>query len=471
MPEPDDHAIRPPVDPWAAPDDVPAPPQPTGRGQQGPQQDWGQQPAPPPGWGQPPGEGRPPTGWGPPGQAWGSPGQAWGPPPPGWGPPPPGWGPPPPDPAAARRKRRLAVGSLAGVVLLLLGTLGAVWVYEDRREERVRAEVAALLPGLVSFVEDTRGLPFREEVDVEVLGDDAFLDALYDPPDEEEPREDRDAEPTLKALGLLEPDADLEDEVTASLDAGVVGFYDPRTDRLVVRGRSVTAFTELVIVHELVHALQDQHFDIDRPELDEADDERSLAFTALVEGDATWVEERWFEEQSVARQTEIVESFGGAGSAEDPAVVDQLLGFPYFAGPLYVAALRERGGQEALDAAYADPPTTSEQILFPDRDAAVATVPAPEPDGDVVDAGVLGVLGLNLLLGDALATDGPTGGWNGDAYVSVEADDRTCTVAHVAVSDGGGLSDALAGWARDQPDAAVDEGPEGTVRLRSCVPA
>ena len=81
-------------------------------------------------------------------------------------------------------------------------------VYEDRREARIRAEVAALLPGLQDFVAAERGLPFRADVEVEVLDDDAFLDALYDvPEDAPEDREDRDAEPTLKTLGLLEEDA------------------------------------------------------------------------------------------------------------------------------------------------------------------------------------------------------------------------------------------------------------------------
>jgi hypothetical protein len=486
VPEQDDaHAADP---TWASPDPEPAPAGP----QQGPgQQPWGppQQPGPR-SWGGPPQGPQPWAGqpWGPPrqpgqqpwaGQPWGLPqqpgqqpwsGQPWGPPlQPGQQP----WGWEPPDPRAKRRKRLLAIGSIVGVVALLLGLLVGVDVYEERRAERIAAEVEALLPDLQAFVAEARGLPFLEEVDVEVLGDDAFLDALFEAEEgAPEPARDRDSEATLKALGLLEEDADLDERVTESLEGGVVGFYDPTTDRLVVRGQSVSAFVELVLVHELVHALQDQHLDLDRPELDEADDERSIAFTSLVEGDATRVETLWFEAQSGPRQREIARAVGGLGGGLGDAevdVVESLLGFPYLSGPGYVEALLEQGGQEALDAAFADPPTTTEQILRPGRDLDVVEVARPEPDGDVLDEGVLGALGIDLLAGvDVLDPTDSVEGWRGDRYVTYQDGDRACTLAHVA-GDQAQLRPALDGWAADRADAEVGDGPDGTLRLRACV--
>ena len=333
----------------------------------------------------------------------------------------------------------------------------------------MRAEVAALLPGLQDFVARERGLPFKKEVDVEVLDDDAFLEALYEEPaDAPEEREDRDPEPTLKALGLLEDDVDLEDEVTDSLDEGVVGFYDPESERLVVRGRELDAFVEMVIVHELVHALQDQHFELHRPELDEADDERSLAFTSLVEGDATRVETVWYDEQSPDRQAEIDDVIGGSFGGEF-GVVEQLLGFPYYAGPAYVEGVLAEGGQAALDALFTTPPTTSEQILRPDLPAAVVDVPDPQLDGDVVDAGVIGLLGLHLLDSiDPLGESSIPGGWAGDEYVTTRDGDRTCTLAHIAADRPAELRQYLQAWAASQTDAEVGDGPAGTVRLQAC---
>ena len=386
-------------------------------------------------------------------------------------PPPPGtwYVPEPEDPRAQRRRRRRAVTALVTVVLVLIGIAGAAVIREREREERVRQQVAEVLPSLRGFVETERGLPFEEPVDVEVLDDDAFLDALYEQPeDAPEPREDRDGERTLKALGLLDEDADLDEQVEEQLDAGVVGFYDPRTDRLVVRGRELDVFTELVLVHELTHALQDQHFDLDRPELDEADDERSIAFDALVEGDAVRVEEAWLAAQPADRQDEVFERLGdqtGGGSGGD--VVSELLSFPYVVGPSYVRQVLDGAGQQALDALFVDPPTTTEQVLVPSEAGPPVDVPRPDVEGDVVDEGVLGELGLALLLDARPYHPGPHSRWGGDRYVTVERGERTCTTADVAADDPKQLDDLVGVLQRARPEADVERRGD-VVRLTAC---
>jgi hypothetical protein len=380
-----------------------------------------------------------------------------------------GWYAPPSAVRQPRRGRR-AVTALATVVLLLGGGLGAAILLEGQRAERVQAQVDAVLPALQGFVEQARGLPFEEPVEVEVLDDEAFLDALYEEPaDAPGEREDRDGERTLKALGLIEPDADLDEQVQDQLDAGVVGFYDPSTDRLAVRGRDLDVFTELVLVHELTHALQDQHFDLERPDLDEADDERSLAFDSLVEGDAVRVEDAWLAAQPADRRAEVLDRLGGAQERElGTGTVQALLSFPYVAGPSYVRQVLDRGGRAALDAAYATPPTTSEQVLQPGA-GPPAEVARPEVQGAVVDEGVLGEVGLALVLGVDPWHPGPHSAWGGDRYVTVEDGDRTCTTADVAADEPDqrpGLRQALAAA---RPDAELTDGPGGTLRLVACV--
>ena len=77
----------------------------------------------------------------------------------------------------------------------------------------MRAEVARVVPGLKAFVEAERGLAFKEDVAVEVLGDDDFLDALYsDDGTEEDAEEQLDPEPTLKALGLRHQRSVVQDD-------------------------------------------------------------------------------------------------------------------------------------------------------------------------------------------------------------------------------------------------------------------
>jgi hypothetical protein len=99
------------------------------------------------------------------------------------------------------------------------------------------------------------------------------------------------------ALGLLPPELDLRAMLFDVLGEQVVGYYDTEQKRLVLRDDSLAALMRrdtpdvgegrMVVVHESIHALQDQHFDLhaehERPHtIDEAN-----AFRALVEGDAT----------------------------------------------------------------------------------------------------------------------------------------------------------------------------------------
>src|SRR5205823_11061795 len=86
----------------------------------------------------------------------------------------------------------------------------------------------------------------------------------------------------LEALGLVPHGTDVSKAMESLVGDAVVGFYDPKTKDLVVRGAELTPYVREVIVHELTHAVQDQHFGIDRPQLDKADDERGTAFTSLV---------------------------------------------------------------------------------------------------------------------------------------------------------------------------------------------
>ena len=97
----------------------------------------------------------------------------------------------------------------------------------------------------------------------------------------------------LEGLGLVEPDADLVESMRSLLGVGVVGFYDPETDELVVRGAALTPYVRTTIAHELIHALDDQHLDLDRPEYDEADDEVGFGFSSVVEGNARRIEDAY----------------------------------------------------------------------------------------------------------------------------------------------------------------------------------
>ena len=327
------------------------------------------------------------------------------------------------------------VGVLAGDAVLLVSRRGGG---VDAAPLPVESPLARALPRLEAFVEQTRGLRFKRRVPVELLSGDAFTERLRDVDDpHDQQAADADAESFeafLRVLGLVEGDVDLDAVGDAIEENAILGFYDPQESALYVRGSSLGPFEELVVVHELTHALEDQHFGLDRRGLDERADEAADSFLALVEGSAVVVESRFLDSlpPDLRRVAEEGEETAGAASGDVPDVIDALFGYPYRDGPVFVARVLQAGGQARLDAALVDPPTTSEQILHPERFLAgegPRPVGRPRADGRVEDSGVLGERVLQLVLAEAA---GPAPGrraaqgWGGDRYVVWSAGGRTC---------------------------------------------
>ena len=250
----------------------------------------------------------------------------------------------------------------------------------------------------------------------------------------------------------------------------MVGFYDPETDELVVRGGSPTPYARSTIVHELTHALDDEHFELFRPDLDEADDETGFAFSTLVEGNAVTVEEAYQDTFTDAEQQEYDEEEASIGGGTDfsqfPQILLALIGAPYEFGPPLVDAITGHGGNEAVDQAFENPPVSSEQVLDPsvylegDEPLDVAEPPA---DGESFDQGTFGQYLLLLLLTDGGVDQQEAAqaavGWGGDQYVAWRDGSETC----LRVSFEGDTTGATA-EIEDARDAGADggDGPEVT---------
>ena len=370
------------------------------------------------------------------------------------------------DRTRRRRRRRLALlAVLAPATAAALLAVAPSYAGPTALEQQVRER----LPALQEFVERERGLAFRRPVEVELLDDAAFLDA-YGHGEHEPSSSDRSA--TLRGLGVIGTDEDLEELTDELLEDGLSGFFDPVDDRLVVRGTRLDAVAEVVLVHELAHALQHQHFDLAAHTPREGDDERALAYSAVVEGDAQRVEHAWWAALPASAQAEVDEP-GGYPWVVGDAVADEI-DFPYRAGHLLVEDLLRSGGQAALDRAFLAPPTTSEQVLHPGSDGPRSVLaPRGLPPGDVVDRGVLGELGLALLLERDPVVAGPQTGWGGDRYVTVELADGsgTCTFAEVVMdtpAQRDRLLRALQRWADVQEDAGVEPRDGDGLALRTC---
>jgi hypothetical protein len=350
-------------------------------------------------------------------------------------------------------------------------------------EPATKAEVEAVVAEISAFVEQERGREFLEPVDVELAGEGAFQDRLLADFDEDA-GDLRETEVVLEGLGLVEPEVDLVEAMRTLLGGGVVGFYDPETAELVVRGAALTPYVRTTIAHELTHALDDQHFELDRDQYDDADDEISFGFTAVVEGNARRIEAAYHDSLSEAEQEQADEeelSLGGGFDPGDiPLVLVDLISAPYALGEVLVDVLVADGGDEALAAAFDDPPRTSEQVLDPSRYTArepAVDVPHPQVDGEVVSDGQVGQLLVLLVLAETIgfddAQDAATG-WGGDWGVAWLDGGRSCMAATYVgddVTETEELRQAFDRWAgesADTVDATVDASGGGPFTVRSC---
>lgn len=334
---------------------------------------------------------------------------------------------------------------------------------------------------LSDFVERRRGLEFERPVDVELLDDREFERRLLDEFEAQDEADVRDTAAELRALGLLDAGDDLVAQVKGFLSAGVVGSYNQETDELIVRGTELTPYARQTLAHELTHALDDQHFELFRPDLEEANDESGFGFSALVEGNATTVGNAYRDSLGQDEQDQLDREEAAIGADTDFGQFSQILlalfSAPYELGPPLIDALVADGGQRAIDAAFADPPVSSEQVLDPRRyldDEGPVTVAEPPADGESFDQGTFGQLLLLLLLSDGgVATDTAQQaaiGWGGDRYVAWREGARACLrVAFVGdtPTDTDELERGLAAWADGRDDAAVRRDGDRAV-LTSC---
>ena len=324
----------------------------------------------------------------------------------------------------------------------------------------------AVVAELRAFVERERGLAFKRPVKVALL-DDAAFNARVVSKDPEVREDVADSQGVLQAMGLLPPGIDLWTAVVGFVEESALGFYDATTDELVVRGAEPTPYVRTTLVHELTHALEDQHFDLHRPDLG---DEAALGFEALVEGSALRIEARYLASLPAAERRQVAEAERADGAGPDgevPAVVEEGFGFAYIHGPALVRSIVGAGGQARLNRAYAEPPLSSEQVLHPvryllgDRPRPALT---PEADRPAFDDGEIGelflVLMLDARLGRAQAVEA-AGGWGGDRYVAWKEGPRSCVRASFAMdtpADTDQLVRALADWSRRRPGQASSAG-------------
>ena len=189
--------------------------------------------------------------------------------------------------------------------------------------------------------------------------------------------------------GVYPAGMDLKSETMKLLRSQIAGFYDPHEKQMVlVEGAADASLWssaaglmmhrdlvgEMLLAHELTHALQDQHFHIEQM-IDQVknNDDRDLALKAVAEGDATLAGYGYVVgnldtasiDSIVSRMDDLPQTFA-AQSAEVPMGLSGPMIFQYADGVRFVAEAYRRGGWAAVDAIYADPPRATLQVMHPE---------------------------------------------------------------------------------------------------------
>jgi hypothetical protein len=317
------------------------------------------------------------------------------------------------------------------------------------------ADVLAALAAIEEQVIAIRGLPPADIGEPELMTRDELHDALVSLFEESYPPEEQaEDNASLRALGLLGPDQDVAALQLQLLGDVVLGFYDDEEKRMVVvTDQGLDPLAKVTYAHEYTHALQDAAFGIASLERDEeGEDDRALARTAMLEGDATVAMLAWAFANLEPQELAEITSAPQPDTTGIPSwLVEQIAVFPYQDGYLWAGGLTGNPLSPdftELDAAYVDPPDSTEQIIDVEKwNPRESPVPVDGPDlvaafGDgwtEVDDTPIGQAFLeDILVYHGLAVDeaqAAAAGWGGDQVVVATGPDDAFAVAWRLVWD------------------------------------
>lgn len=191
---------------------------------------------------------------------------------------------------------------------------------------------------------------------------------------------------------------------------GVQGFYSIKEKTLYLYDDLKGNYERGVLLHEMVHALQDQHFGL--AQLHQADfgSDAELALAALIEGDATFtmIEVLKKDQPNVAKMLDT--SLEKAKNLRNA--------FLYGIGARYVKGLKDKGGWASVNARYKFSPRTTAAILNPGLSTinlgpgrTVGAFGLIQKFADNPEAKSLAIAAANGWIGDRIVEDGAVKSW------------------------------------------------------------
>ena len=250
------------------------------------------------------------------------------------------------------------------------------------------------------------------------------------------PAEMHATEVLLKAFGLAPARFAYRPFLIKLLTEQVAGYYDPKAQQFYLADWIEVDGQKPVMAHELVHALQDQHFNLKRfDKWPKGDSDAELAAHALIEGDATLAMMRYLAKHPMIALAFIRTSqeTSSVQFKQAPRALQLSLLFPYTQGSQWAEQVYRRGGWEMISQAFTKLPQSTEQILHPEKyfsyEAPVKLglpnlTRALGPGWKRIDSDVNGEWGYYLVLDEYLNNSSESGnaagGWGGDRFAVYE---------------------------------------------------
>ena len=258
----------------------------------------------------------------------------------------------------------------------------------------------------------------------------------------------------LRKFGLAPPDFEYRSFIIKLLTEQVAGYYDSKTREFYLADWLELEGQKPVMVHELTHALQDQHFNLRRFEKwPHGDSDAELAVHSLIEGDATLSMTVYMAKNPLVALA-FMRSLGAVGTSSEqfnqaPRALRESLIFPYGQGTEWATQLYKRGGWSMVSKAFTQLPLSSEQILHPEKyfsyERPVKIVLRDlrsilGPGWKEVESDVNGEWSYYLILDQFLNSPAESrraaAGWGGDRYEIYEGPKRgQVLLAHVSAWD------------------------------------
>jgi hypothetical protein len=392
--------------------------------------------------------------------------------------------------------RVLAVTLLVGVVAAMgVVPAGAKTTATTTTTARIPSEWDPRLQPIADKVAELRKLDFEHPVAAEFLDDAAFEKRVAVDKGKltkQDKQEIVRAQAQLRAVGLIGPDVDIIDAASSLQTSGVLAYYSPKTKKITVKGTNLDDVdTRVTVAHELTHALQDQHFNLQKLEKKAEADHGSTALRTLVEGDAVRIQNDFKDSLSDADQqayeTESTETSRQAQSEIKakgvPDTLSVVFQAPYALGQPMLDSVIAKEQEAGIDALFRDPPVADAAFVTPSTlldHRTFQKVPTPALEAGEKRSGKPDVFGsLSLFQVLAARLDNGTAlsaadAWDGDAMVTFTRQGTTCLRATFAGKGTDGvasITDALNRWVAQMPAGSDTVKATGDrITLTACDP-